>query len=66
MLEERAQDFVTGSAECIGLPELRPDINVSFEGLGRGFSKTYWVSGAVHDFTGGGYKTTITVQEATI
>lgn len=66
LLEERAQDFVTGSAECIGLPELRPDINVAFEGLGRGFSKTYWVSGAVHDFSSGGYKTTITVQEATI
>ncbi|MBF9031839.1 hypothetical protein HKCCE3408_15675 [Rhodobacterales bacterium HKCCE3408] len=66
ILEERAQDFVTGSADCIGLPELRPDINVSFEGLGRGFSKTYWVSGAVHDLSGSGFKTTIEVQEPSL
>ncbi|MEL6168989.1 MAG: contractile injection system protein, VgrG/Pvc8 family [Pseudomonadota bacterium] len=66
VLEERAQDFVTGSAECIGLPELRPDINVGFEGLGRGFSKTYWVSGVVHDISSGGFKTTISVEEPTI
>ena len=66
VLEERAQDFVTGSADCVGLPELRPDINVAFEGLGRGFSKTYWVSGAVHDVSGSGFKTTITVEEPTI
>lgn len=66
VLEERAQDFVTGSAECIGLPELRPDINVAFEGLGRGFSKTYWVSGVVHDISGSGFKSTLSVQETNI
>ena len=45
ILKERAQQFLKGSAECIGLPELRPDMNVGFSGLGTGFSKTYWVSG---------------------
>lgn len=66
ILRERAQQFLKGSAECIGLPELRPDINVGFSGLGTGFSKTYWVSGAVHDISGGGYKTSLTVQESSI
>ncbi|SPH23947.1 hypothetical protein DEA8626_03024 [Defluviimonas aquaemixtae] len=66
ILEERAQDFVTGTAECIGLPELKPDINVEFEGLGRGFSKTYWVSGVVHDISGSGFKSTVSVQETNI
>ena len=28
ILEERAQDFVTGDGECIGLPDLLPDTNV--------------------------------------
>ena len=66
ILEERAQDFVTGSAECVGIPELRPDMNIAFEGLGRGFSKTYWISGVVHDISGSGFKSTISVQETNI
>ncbi len=66
ILQERAQDFVTGSAECIGLPELRPDMNVAFDGLGRGFSKTYWISGVVHDISGGGFTTTLSVQEPSL
>ncbi|MCG6986326.1 MAG: hypothetical protein LJE61_14130 [Thiocapsa sp.] len=66
ILQERAQDFVTGTAECIGLPELRPDMNIAFEGLGRGFSKTYWVSGVVHDISGGGFTTSLTVQEPSL
>ncbi|MEZ5875581.1 MAG: hypothetical protein R3D30_12420 [Hyphomicrobiales bacterium] len=66
ILKERAQQFLKGSAECIGLPELRPDMNVGFSGLGTGFSKTYWVSGSVHEISGGGYKTSLTVQEPSI
>ena len=66
ILRERAQKFLTGSADCIGLPELRPDMNVAFEGLGKGFSKTYWISGAVHDFSGSGFKTSLTVEEPSI
>ena len=66
ILRERAQKFLTGSAECIGLPELRPDMNVAFEGLGQGFSKTYWISGAVHSISGSGFTTTLTVEEPSI
>jgi phage protein D len=66
ILRERAQKFLTGSAECIGLPELRPDMNVAFEGLGQGFSKTYWISGATHEVSGSGYTTSLTVEEPSI
>jgi phage protein D len=66
ILRERAQQFLKGSADCIGLPELRPDINVKFSGLGKGFSKTYWIAGAVHDISGAGYTTSLTVQEPSI
>ena len=44
VLEERAQDFVTGNGESIGVPEILPDTNVALGGLGRAFSKTYYVS----------------------
>ena len=66
ILRERAQKFLTGNAECIGLPELKPDINVAFEGLGQGFSKTYWISGATHTVSGSGYTTSLTVEEPSI
>lgn len=66
ILRERAQKFLTGSADCIGLPELRPDMNVAFEGLGKGFSKTYWISSVVHDMSGSGFKTTLKVEEPSI
>ncbi|TCM35982.1 phage late control D family protein [Kribbella sp. VKM Ac-2568] len=66
LLDERAQDFVTGSGECIGLPEIVPDVNVELGGMGQGFSKTYWVSEATHTIDGGGYKTTFKVQETTV
>ena len=66
ILDERAQDFVTGSGECIGLPEIVPDMNIELGGMGRGFSKTYWVSEATHKLDGGGYSTTFKVQETTV
>jgi phage protein D len=66
ILDERAQDFVTGSGECIGLPEIVPDVNIELGGMGRGFSKTYWVSEATHKLDGAGYSTTFKVQETTV
>lgn len=66
VLEERAQDFVTGTGESVGLPELLPDTNITLGGLGRGFSKTYYLSEATHSLDGGGYRTSFTVQETTV
>jgi phage protein D len=66
VLEERAQQFVTGTGQSIGLPELVPDTNVALLGLGRGFSKTYYVSEATHTVDGNGYQTTFKVQETTV
>ena len=66
VLEERAQDFVTGSGECVGLPALLPDTNVTINGLGRAFSKTYYLAEATHTIDGGGYRTSFKVQETTV
>ncbi len=66
IMEERAQDFVTGSGESIGLPEIMPDVNILLGGMGRGFSKTYYVSEATHTLDSGGYKTIFNVQETVI
>ena len=66
ILDERAQDFVTGDGECIGLPEIVPDINVSLQGIGTRFSKLYYVSEATHKLDSGGYRTTFKVQETRV
>jgi phage protein D len=66
VLEERAEQFVTGNGESTGLPELVPDTNVLLRGLGRGFSKTYYVSEATHRIDSRGYRTSFKVQETTI
>lgn len=66
VLEERAQDFVTGSGESVGVPELVPDTNVTLSGLGRAFSKTYYLSEATHKLNNSGYRTSFKVQETTV
>jgi uncharacterized protein len=66
ILEERAQQFVTGRGESIGIPDLVPDVNIALGGMGRGFSKTYYVSEATHTLDGSGYRTSFKVQETTV
>ncbi|MGC1951115.1 MAG: hypothetical protein WA970_00730, partial [Gammaproteobacteria bacterium] len=66
ILEERAQEFVTGDGECVGLPEIVPDVNVALTGLGRAFGKTYYVSEANHKVDSNGYRTTFKVEETTV
>ncbi|MEU8816747.1 contractile injection system protein, VgrG/Pvc8 family [Actinoplanes sp. NPDC048796] len=66
ILDERARQFVEGEGESIGLPELRPDTNVTITGLGPAFSKPYYVSEATHRIDGGGYRTSFTIEEPTL
>jgi hypothetical protein len=66
VLQDRSLDFLTGSGESVGLPEILPDTNIALTGLGRAFSKTYYVSEATHKIDGHGYHTTFKVQEASI
>jgi phage protein D len=62
-LDESAEQFLTGDGECIGLPEIRPDRNVTLSGLGKLFSKTYYIQQATHKIDSGGYRTRFKVKE---
>jgi phage protein D len=66
ILEARAHEFVTGEGDCIGVPGIVPDIRLSLSGLGRVFSKSYYVSEATHTFDENGYRTRFAVQEPTL
>lgn len=65
-LNERAQEFVTGEGECIGLPELLPDTNIALGKLGAPFSRTYYVEKTTHKVDGSGYRTHFSIKATTI
>lgn len=65
-LNERAKQFLTGDAESIGIPEIRPDTNVQFDNLGAPFSKTYYVQQSTHKIDGNGYRTRFKVKETAL
>jgi phage protein D len=66
ILDDHAKNFLTGDAECIGLPDLRPDMNITLGNLGAPFSKTYYLQEATHKVDGNGYRTTVKVQETSL
>lgn len=61
-----AEGFVKGNGECIGLPDLLPGMNIELAGLGKQFSKVYYVEKTTHTISSSGYKTTFGVKETTI
>jgi uncharacterized protein len=66
ILNDHAKRFLTGDAECIGLPELLPDQNVTFSQLGSPFSKTYYIQQTVHKVDTSGYRTRLKVKETSL
>lgn len=66
ILEARAHEFVTGEGECVGVPGILPDVRLTLSGLGRAFSKSYYVSEATHRLDESGYRTRFAVQETTL
>jgi phage protein D len=62
-LNERAKQFLTGEAETIGLPDIRPDRKVELDDLGKLFSKPYYIQQATHKIDANGYRTRFKVKE---
>jgi uncharacterized protein len=66
ILKKRSELFVQGSGESIGVPEILADTNVELLGLGKLFSKTYYVEQSTHTINTSGYHTTFKVKDTTI
>ncbi|MFI5178243.1 MAG: phage late control D family protein [Vicinamibacterales bacterium] len=62
LLRERAYQFLTGSGQVIGLPDLRPGDNVDLRGLGKRFSGRYYVKKVEHSLGSSGYHTSFDVR----
>ena len=63
LLNDRAKQFLTGEGETIGLPDLRPDLNVQLDGLGSLFSKTYYLQQVTHKIDSNGFRSRFKVKE---
>lgn len=66
MLNRASEGFITGSANCIGIPEIRAGENIELKGVGKKFSKKYYIERTTHTISSGGYTMTFNVKENTI
>lgn len=66
ILKRRAEGFVGGSGETIGIPELKPNVNVALGGLGAFFATTFYVQQTTHTVDSSGYRTSFQVKDVTI
>jgi phage protein D len=65
MLRERAYSYLTGSGQVIGIPDLRPGDNIELQGLGKRFSREYYVTKVEHSLGNSGYLTQFEVRSLT-
>jgi phage protein D len=65
-LNERAKEFLTGEGECIGLPEILPDTNITLGNMGAPFSRTYYVEKTTHKVDTSGYRVRFSIKDSTL
>lgn len=59
---QRVKKLLTGSGESIGIPDILAGGYIKLEGLGKKFSKTYYLTRTEHAVSGSGYQTTFSVE----
>ena len=62
LLRERAYEFLKGTGQAIGLPDMRPGDNVEINGIGLRFSGQYYVTRVEHSIGNNGYTTGFSVR----
>lgn len=66
LLKQRAEGFVRGDGETIGLPGIRPGTNIKLSGLGERFSRDYFIESCTHTVNASGYRTTFKVKDTSL
>ena len=62
IMARKNSDFITGSCQCIGIPEIRPGTNIRIEGVGKRFNGVYYIKEAKHSISDGGYTTSLEIS----
>ncbi|RAV11467.1 phage late control D family protein [Paenibacillus contaminans] len=63
ILNKHAEGLIKGSGESIGIPEIKPGTRIQLEGLGKRFSKAYYIEKSTHTIGSSGYTTTFHIKE---
>jgi phage protein D len=66
ILKRRSEGFVGGRGETIGIPELKANVNVELDGLGKLFNTTFYVRQTTHTVDSSGYRTSFEIGDTTI
>jgi hypothetical protein len=61
-LNKLSDTLIEGDVECVGIPQIRTGVNISFEKLGSRFSKKYYVIQTTHTINESGYRTRFQVK----
>lgn len=65
ILKERSELFVQGSGESIGMPEIRAGTYIELKGMGKLFSRSYYIQQCTHTINSSGYRTTFKTKDTT-
>lgn len=60
-LDKAGKTLIEGRGECIGIPQIRPGVNIKIEKVGKCFSKKYYVKEVTHTVNNSGYRTQFSV-----
>ena len=63
LLKERAEQFVKGSGESIGMPEIHAGTYIELKGMGKLFSRSYYIEQCTHTINTSGYRTTFKTKD---
>jgi phage protein D len=63
IFNKQSEGFIRGSAQCIGIPEIKAGENIKLEGLGKKFSRKYYIEKTTHTISNAGYSTTFNIKE---
>ncbi len=62
VLDQASDQFIKGSGECIGIPQIRAGHYINIEGLGARFSMKYYLESTTHQIDTSGFTTRFTVK----
>ena len=65
ILKERSEQFVKGSGESIGMPEIKAGTYIELKGMGKLFSNLYYIEQCTHTINNSGYRTTFKTKDTT-
>jgi phage protein D len=65
ILKERSEQFVQGSGESIGMPEIEAGTYIELKGMGKLFSRPYYIQQCTHTINNSGYRTTFKTKDTT-